>query len=124
VETRRYVARAANTGVSGIVDWHGRVLQQSPLFEEAVLTGVIQTTGEVTPYVRWGDILPKGCGLLTGFFLTQAALGSLWLWYRKKYPPAEEAEAEEGGGEEFPEDEGEGMPEEYGGEGEEEKDGA
>ena len=37
IENGRYLARAANTGVSGFVDPYGRVLQKSKLFEQAVL---------------------------------------------------------------------------------------
>ena len=37
IENGRYLARAANTGVSGFVDPYGRVLEKSKLFEQAVL---------------------------------------------------------------------------------------
>ena len=36
IEEGRYLARAANTGISGFVDPYGRVLQQSNMFESAV----------------------------------------------------------------------------------------
>jgi apolipoprotein N-acyltransferase len=42
VEQGRYLVRAANTGISGVVDPYGRVLQASPLFEEAALTAVVR----------------------------------------------------------------------------------
>ena len=45
VETGRYLVRAANTGISGVVDPYGRVQVQSPLFE----------TGTWTGDVRWLD---------------------------------------------------------------------
>src|SRR5439155_7671555 len=35
----RYLARAANTGISGLVDPYGRVLQKSELFTSAVMAG-------------------------------------------------------------------------------------
>ena len=38
MEEGRYLARAANTGISGLVDPYGRVLQKSPMFQSAVLT--------------------------------------------------------------------------------------
>ena len=37
IENGRYLARAANTGISGFVDPYGRVLQKSKLFEQTVL---------------------------------------------------------------------------------------
>src|SRR5688572_26815344 len=39
IEQGRYMARAANTGISGFVDPYGRILQKSELFEPAVLIG-------------------------------------------------------------------------------------
>ncbi len=37
IEQGRYLARAANTGISGVVDPYGRVVQQSAIFEQAGL---------------------------------------------------------------------------------------
>ena len=42
IEQGRYLARAANTGISGFVDPYGRVLQQSAIFERAVLVGDVR----------------------------------------------------------------------------------
>ena len=39
IENGRYLVRAANTGISGVVDPYGRVVVQSRLFEPAVVTG-------------------------------------------------------------------------------------
>mgnify|MGYP002145656926 CR=1 FL=1 len=37
IESGRYLVRAANTGISGIVDPYGRVLERTPIFQPAVL---------------------------------------------------------------------------------------
>ena len=37
IEEGRYLARAANTGISGLVDPYGRVVRQSAIFEQVVL---------------------------------------------------------------------------------------
>ena len=58
VETGRYLARAANTGVSALVDPYGRVIQQTPLFEDAVAVGEVRFLDGTTPYVRIGDVVP------------------------------------------------------------------
>ena len=39
IEEGRYLVRAANTGISGIVDPYGRVVAQTNLFERAALVG-------------------------------------------------------------------------------------
>lgn len=41
VETRRYLLRANNTGISGIIDPWGRVVTQSPIYEPLVLRGTV-----------------------------------------------------------------------------------
>ena len=39
IEQGRYLARAANTGISGIIDPYGRVLVRTKLFETAAVVG-------------------------------------------------------------------------------------
>ncbi len=65
VETGRYLARAANTGISAIVDPYGRVVQQTSLFEQAVEVGEVRFLDGTTPYVRIGDVVPWA-GLVVG----------------------------------------------------------
>jgi apolipoprotein N-acyltransferase len=57
IENGRYLARAANTGVSGFVDPYGRVLQKSPLFEQATLVGDVRFVQARTVYSRVGDLV-------------------------------------------------------------------
>ena len=54
-EVGRYLLRATNTGISGIIDPHGRVVARSPQFEPHVLKGTVQGFTGATPYVRWGN---------------------------------------------------------------------
>lgn len=55
LETGRYLLRAANTGVTAIIDPRGRIAARAPLFETAVLTGRIEPMAGMTPYARLGD---------------------------------------------------------------------
>jgi apolipoprotein N-acyltransferase len=55
VEQGRYLVRAANTGVSGIVDPYGRVTARTALFETATVTGEVRLRGGRTVYGRIGD---------------------------------------------------------------------
>ena len=66
VETGRYLVRAANTGISGVVDPYGRVLVQSPLFETGTWIGDVRWLDGTTPYVRIGDTVAWACMLVTG----------------------------------------------------------
>jgi apolipoprotein N-acyltransferase len=55
IENGRYLVRAANTGVSGVVDPYGRVVVDSDIFEPAVIVAAVRYLDGVTPYVRAGD---------------------------------------------------------------------
>jgi apolipoprotein N-acyltransferase len=57
VEEGRYLARAANTGISGFVDPYGRILAASPLFEQAVLVADLRFIRDRTIYSRTGDLV-------------------------------------------------------------------
>src|SRR3989338_394423 len=63
VETRRSVLRAANTGVTALIDPVGRVLQQSPLNETLVIVGEVPLLTSLSTYVTLGDWFAWGCVL-------------------------------------------------------------
>jgi apolipoprotein N-acyltransferase len=56
IEEGRYLARAANTGISGFVDPYGRVLQRSNMFQSAVMAEDLRFITERTIYSRVGDV--------------------------------------------------------------------
>ncbi len=55
IEEGRYLARAANTGISGFVDPYGRVLQRSTMFASAVMVEDLRFITARTIYSRIGD---------------------------------------------------------------------
>jgi apolipoprotein N-acyltransferase len=55
IETGRTMLRATNTGMTAIVDPHGRVVGRLPQFTEGILSGEAQGYTGATPYVRWGN---------------------------------------------------------------------
>jgi apolipoprotein N-acyltransferase len=57
IEGGRYLARAANTGISGFVDPYGRVLAKSSLFEQSLLIGDLRFIRHRTIYSRTGDLV-------------------------------------------------------------------
>ena len=65
IENGRYLVRAANTGISGVVDPYGRVVVQSRLFEPAVVTGTVTYRTEKTLYTRVGDLFAYLAALTT-----------------------------------------------------------
>ena len=61
IEQGRYLVRAANTGISGVVDPYGRVVARSALFETAVITEEVRLLSGLTLYGRIGDLAAYLC---------------------------------------------------------------
>jgi apolipoprotein N-acyltransferase len=57
IEHGRYMARAANTGISGVVDPYGRVVAQSAIFEQVGLVEEARFLTGRTVYTAIGDVI-------------------------------------------------------------------
>jgi apolipoprotein N-acyltransferase len=68
VETRLYLVRAANTGITAIVDPMGQVVGKTNIFEKALLKGNIKFSNIQTIYTRCGDVLVFICFGLVAFY--------------------------------------------------------
>jgi apolipoprotein N-acyltransferase len=73
VENERYLVRAANTGITAVVDPHGRVLERTELFEPTVLVRDVPLLAGSTFYTRHGDVFAWAC-LGAAVALTAAGL--------------------------------------------------
>ncbi len=69
VENRRYLLRAATTGISGVIAPTGRVLSRTGLNTQAFLTARIAINKDQSPYVRFGDWLSCLSLTITALFL-------------------------------------------------------
>lgn len=61
VENGKYLVRAANTGITGVVDPRGRVLEPTTLFDRTVLVRDVPIVPGRTFYSRHGDVFAWGC---------------------------------------------------------------
>jgi apolipoprotein N-acyltransferase len=61
VENERYLVRAANTGITAVVDPHGRVLAHTELFDRTVLVRDVPLLATSTFYARHGDLFAWAC---------------------------------------------------------------
>ena len=68
VETRLYLARAANTGISGIIDPTGRTIAKTNIFQEDALKGYIKFIRIPTFYAEYGDLLVIVCFVFIIFY--------------------------------------------------------
>jgi apolipoprotein N-acyltransferase len=69
IETRRPVARAANTGISCIIDIRGKRLQETEWWTDDVLRGSISPETSITPYVIYGDYIMRFSAVLSVLIL-------------------------------------------------------
>ena len=76
-ENRRFMLRAANTGISALIDPYGRILSRTGIEESAVLAGALRARHDRTVYSRCGDLFAWGCAILT--ILHVAALRAAFL---------------------------------------------
>ncbi len=64
VETRRFLARAATSGISGFIDPVGRPFDTLQLGARGARAGVVETRSDITPYVHYGDAFAAACGVV------------------------------------------------------------
>jgi apolipoprotein N-acyltransferase len=72
IEEGRYLVRAANTGISGIVDPYGHVLARTDIFHPAVIVGEVRLLTATTIYTRIGDAFAYASAILTAALLMAA----------------------------------------------------
>lgn len=72
VETRRSVARSANTGISCFVNQRGDVSQATPYWEPAVIRQTLNANDKITFYVKYGDYIARGSVLGLLLFVLMA----------------------------------------------------
>ena len=77
IETRRDIARSANTGISAIIDARGEVLMQSEYDTKTVLKGSVASRSNLTFYVRYGDIIGRWAVFISGLYFLLALSGRL-----------------------------------------------
>jgi len=65
VENRVFIARAANTGITGFIDPNGRILKQGGIFTEEAMNGTIRLSKEKTFYTLYGDVFAWLCSALS-----------------------------------------------------------
>jgi apolipoprotein N-acyltransferase len=70
IETRRSIARSANTGISCFINQRGDISQRTAYWVPAVIRQKINANDKITFYVRYGDYIGR-------IFLVVAALFAL-----------------------------------------------
>jgi apolipoprotein N-acyltransferase len=61
IENHRYLLRAANSGISAVIDPYGRIQTRSLLDERTRLDSIFEWENEKTFYTRYGDVFAWSC---------------------------------------------------------------
>ena len=72
VENRVFIPRAANTGISAIIDPRGKIVSRGDIFTEEALSGTIRLSNLKTFYTLYGDIFAWFCSVLSVLLLLSA----------------------------------------------------
>ena len=68
IETRRDIARSANTGISSIINAKGEIINQTSYNTKTILSGKLSSRTNLTFYVRFGDIIARWSVFVAGLF--------------------------------------------------------
>ncbi|WP_460501275.1 apolipoprotein N-acyltransferase, partial [Hymenobacter agri] len=76
IETRRDLARSANTGFTGFINQKGEITQREPAWIPTASRATVHLNDEVTFYARHGELIGRGAQLLAVLgLLTAIVLG-------------------------------------------------
>jgi len=74
VENRRFMLRAATTGISGIIDPYGRVVARTEIGTRAFLAGRVTPSKRLTFYARYGDAFSILCLTISAILFIMSLL--------------------------------------------------
>ena len=80
IETRRDIARSANTGISAFIDQRGDPHQKTPYWQPAAIKGTMNANAKITFYTANGDYLARISVALTIIILA----ATLWMSVRRR----------------------------------------
>lgn len=80
IETRRSVARSANTGISAFINEKGEITGSLGYEEQGALVGQVSLNDEITFYTRFGNFIPRIAQFLALFIF----LFAMVKWKRKR----------------------------------------
>ena len=69
IETRRDLARSANTGFTGFINQKGEITQREPAWIPTASRATVHLNDEVTFYARFGELIGRGAQILAVLLL-------------------------------------------------------
>jgi apolipoprotein N-acyltransferase len=72
VENRVFIARAANTGITGVIDPKGKIVKHGGIFTEGAMNEMIRLSRQKTFYTLYGDVFAWVCSAFSILLLSYA----------------------------------------------------
>jgi len=83
IETRRSVARSANTGISCFINQRGDILMHLPYWETGAMKSTLNANNRITFYTRFGDYIGRSAFYMTIILIVVIVIHSIYLYIRK-----------------------------------------
>ena len=80
IETRKWIARSANTGISCFIDPYGTAINPQPWNQTAAIKLNVPVSDTKTFYVKFGDLISKGAVIASVLFIILIFIQ----WIKKK----------------------------------------
>jgi apolipoprotein N-acyltransferase len=71
IETRRDIARSANTGISGFINQRGEITKKTDWWKRVAISGKVRLNEEITFYSKYGDYIGFMSAILLALLLSQ-----------------------------------------------------
>ena len=81
IETRRSIARSANTGISALINQRGDIIANTAWWERDYINGSLKLNDKITLFVKYGDII----GRVSKFLFFLLALMAISRFISRKY---------------------------------------
>ena len=81
IETRRSIARSANTGISALINQRGDIIANTAWWERDYINGSLKLNDKITLFVKYGDII----GRVSKFLFFLLALMAVSRYISRKY---------------------------------------
>ncbi len=74
IESRRYIARCANTGITAFIDPFGAISQKTAYWGKDVVRGIIYPQATITFYAQYGDYIGRSLCWIAAFLVLYLAV--------------------------------------------------
>jgi apolipoprotein N-acyltransferase len=84
IETRRSIARSANTGISALIDQRGVVIDSLGWWKRGYLKGHLNLNSKITTFVKYGDYIGRAAYASMLLFIGLFILISLKIYGKER----------------------------------------